>query len=68
MLLEKILDDNERTRELLSERQALQEERKMANVNASMQRVALNAMIEKLKRGANFEKLSAGSISLSGTM
>lgn len=66
-MLSKILEENERTRELLAERQALQEQRKMANINASMQRVALNQMIEKLKRGSNMSKLAAGSVNLSAT-
>lgn len=65
VMLEKILDENERTRELLRERQLLQEQRKMANINASMQRVALNQMIDKLKSGANTNKLAAGSVSMS---
>jgi len=37
-LLERIMNDYDRTRELLRERQSLQMQRKMANMNASMQR------------------------------
>ena len=37
-LLERIMGDYDKTRELLKERQDLQSQRKMANMNASLQR------------------------------
>uniref|UniRef100_A0A7S0UY20 Uncharacterized protein n=1 Tax=Polytomella parva TaxID=51329 RepID=A0A7S0UY20_9CHLO len=49
-LLEKILDDYERTRMIMRERQEVQERRKMANMEASIQRQKLLESFEEMRR------------------
>lgn len=48
-LLEKIMDENDKTRELLSARQELQDQRKQANMQASLHRYMLNSLMDQLK-------------------
>ena len=53
-LLERIMNDYDRTRNLLKERQDLQTQRKMANMNASMQR----QMMSRVRAWLCFEVLT----------
>ena len=60
LLLEKIMADNERTAQLLAQREQLQQQRKQANMNASMQRHKVSQAMESLKGSKNIEKLAGG--------
>lgn len=61
------MSDNERTAQLLEQRQGLQQQRKQANMDASMQRHRVSQAMESLKGSKNIEKLAGagGSINLS---
>lgn len=54
-LFEKIMEENERTGMLLHQRCELQHKRKMANMQASIQRQLMNQLTEKLKNSANID-------------
>ncbi len=48
-LLERIQAENERATSMMGQRAALQQQRKEANMQASMQRQALNQMIDSMR-------------------
>ena len=60
LLLEKIMDENDKTAHLLSQRQTIQEQRKAANMAASMHRNKVNQLMESMKNVHNLEKLAPG--------
>jgi hypothetical protein len=60
LLLEKIMDENEKTAQLLAQRQFIQEQRKAANMNASLHRNKVNQLMESMKNIHNIEKLAPG--------
>ncbi|GMH33874.1 hypothetical protein BSKO_01708 [Bryopsis sp. KO-2023] len=59
-LFETIMSENQRVGALLHQREDLQHKRKMANMHASMQRQAMNELMDKLKTSKNFD----GSLTL----
>ncbi|KAF5839745.1 hypothetical protein DUNSADRAFT_18746 [Dunaliella salina] len=59
-LLERIMHDYDKTRELLKERQDLQTQRKMANMNASLQRQMMSKAMDSLRFTKNVGSLSSG--------
>ncbi|WIA18967.1 hypothetical protein OEZ85_003636 [Tetradesmus obliquus] len=60
LLLEKIMDENEKTAQLLAQRQFIQEQRKAANMSASLHRNKVNQLMESMKNIHNIEKLAPG--------
>lgn len=52
-LLEKIMGEYDRTRSMMRERQDLQEQRKMANMHASLQRQAMTQIMDSLRATKN---------------
>ncbi len=58
LLLEKIMDENEKTAQLLKQRQAIQEQRKAANMRASLHRNKVNQLMESMKNIKNIEKIA----------
>lgn len=48
-LLERILNDDEKTRRMMKERQTLQNQRKMANMHASMMRQAMSSAMDGMR-------------------
>jgi len=65
-LLERIMNDYDKTRELLRERQNLQMQRKMANMNASLQRQMMSKAMDSLRFTKNVDSLSTngGSVNI----
>lgn len=59
-LLEKIMGEYERTRSMMRDRHELQEQRKMANMHASLQRQAMSQVMDSLRFSKSVGKL-AGS-------
>mmetsp|Transcript_36136 Transcript_36136/g.80419 ORF Transcript_36136/g.80419 Transcript_36136/m.80419 type:complete len:530 (-) Transcript_36136:827-2416(-) len=59
-LLEKIMNDYDKTRSLMKERQSLQEQRKMANMHASLQRHAMTQVMDQLRFG-RVDKLASSN-------
>jgi hypothetical protein len=57
LLLEKIMDENEKTAQLLAQRKFIQEQRKAANMTASLHRNKVNQLMDSMKNGA-IEKLA----------
>lgn len=49
-LLQKIVDDREKIGKHLEEKEELQNQRRMANMQASLERERLNAMLEEMKK------------------
>lgn len=64
-LFEKIMAENRRIGILLHQREDLQNKRKMANMQASMQRQAMNQLMEKLRTAPNIDMTSIGLETLS---
>lgn len=60
LLLEKIMDENEKTAQLLAQRRFIQEQRKAANMTASLHRNKVNQLMESMKSSHNIEKLAPG--------
>lgn len=60
LLLEKIMTENDKTAQLLSQRQTIQEQRKAANMAASMHRNKVNQLMDSMKNVHNLEKLAPG--------
>ncbi|KAF8064553.1 AVT1D [Scenedesmus sp. PABB004] len=60
LLLEKIMDENDKTAALLEQRQAIQAQRKAANMAASLHRNKVNQMMESMRNVHNIEKLAPG--------
>jgi hypothetical protein len=60
LLLEKIMDENEKTAQLLAQRRFIQEQRKAANMTASLHRNKVNQLMESMKTSHNIEKLAPG--------
>jgi hypothetical protein len=58
LLLEKIMDENEKTAQLLAQRRFIQEQRKAANMTASLHRNKVNQLMESMKSSHNIEKLA----------
>lgn len=54
------MDENDKTAQLLAQRQFIQEQRKVANMNASMHRNKVNQLMESMKNIHNIEKLAPG--------
>lgn len=54
------MDENEKTAHLLSQRQYIQEQRKAANMAASLHRNKVNQLMESMKNVHNLEKLAPG--------
>jgi len=52
LLLEKIMDENEKTARLLEQRRAIQEQRKQANMDASMHRNKVRALCVAVGAGS----------------
>ena len=63
LLLEKIMDENEKTAQLLAQRRFIQEQRKAANMTASLHRNKVNQLMESMKTVHNIEKLDMGALS-----
>lgn len=64
-LLGKIMGEYEQTRHLMRERHKLQDQRKMANMQASLQRQALSAAMDQIRSTKDMSKLTSGQISVS---
>jgi len=66
LMRQKIEEDTARARAILKQREELQEQRRMANIEASMNRQALNQAMEKLKVTKKWNQLdmSGGNIDL----
>ena len=60
LLLEKIMNENDKTSQLLSQREYIQEQRKAANMNASMHRNQVNQLMDSMKNIKNIEKIAPG--------
>lgn len=60
LLLEKIMDENDKTAQLLSQRRFIQEQRKAANMTASLHRNKVNQLMETMKNVHKIEKLAPG--------
>ncbi|EFJ52201.1 hypothetical protein VOLCADRAFT_87118 [Volvox carteri f. nagariensis] len=60
-LLERIMDDYERTRRMMRDRQLLMRVRKDTNMAASMQRQQLSQAMEQLRYGRSLERLAGGN-------
>lgn len=60
LLLEKIMDENEKTAGLLAQRRFIQEQRKAANMTASLHRNKVNELMASMKSVHNIEKLAPG--------
>ncbi|MEW5317729.1 MAG: hypothetical protein WDW38_009006 [Sanguina aurantia] len=60
-LLDKIMDEYERTRAMIQERSAVQEQRKMANMTASLHRHMIAQAMDQLKFTKSLDKLTGGS-------
>lgn len=60
VLLEKIMDENEKTRSLLMARSELQDERKAANMQASLHRQMLNQIMDNMKLTKSVDNLAPG--------
>lgn len=60
LLLEKIMDENAKTERLLEQRRAIQEQRKGANMAASMRRRKVAAAMESMRGVRNIEKMAPG--------
>lgn len=65
-LLERIMDDYERTRQMMRERQTLMRVRKDTNMAASMQRQQLSQAMEQLRNARSLERLAGpnGTVSV----
>jgi hypothetical protein len=65
-LLEKIMQEYEKTRSMMRERQDLQEQRKMANMHASLQRHAMTQVMDSLRATKNVSMLtgSGGGVNI----
>ncbi|KAK9830997.1 hypothetical protein WJX81_006970 [Elliptochloris bilobata] len=61
-LLSKIRSETEKARELLSQRAALQEQRKRANMDASFQRQRLLQAVERVQASKNWAALASGNL------
>lgn len=65
LLLEKIMDENDKTAQLLAQRRFIQEQRKAANMTASLHRNKVNQLMDSMKAVANLDKLAPnGTIDL----
>lgn len=62
MLLGRIMGDYDKTRNLMRERQELQEQRKMSNMNASMQRAAIAKAMDTLRYSKNVGSMSVNEL------
>ncbi|MEW5303604.1 MAG: hypothetical protein WDW36_006280 [Sanguina aurantia] len=60
-LLDKIMEEYERTRAMIQERSAVQEQRKMANMTASLHRHMIAQAMDQLKCTKSLDKLTGGS-------
>lgn len=60
LLLEKIMDENAKTERLLEQRRAIQEQRKAANMAASLRRRKVAEVMEAMRGARNIEKLAPG--------
>lgn len=58
LLLEKIMEENDKTEQLLMQRRFIQEQRKAANMTASLHRNKVNQLMESMKTSHNIEKLA----------
>lgn len=59
------MDENDKTEQLLSQRRFIQEQRKAANMTASLHRNKVNQLMESMKTSHNIEKLATkGTIDL----
>lgn len=54
------MDENDKTAQLLAQRQYIQEQRKMANMQASLHRNKVNQLMESMKNIKNIEKIAPG--------
>jgi hypothetical protein len=65
LLLEKIMEENDKTEQLLNQRKFIQAQRKAANMTASLHRNKVNQLMESMKTSHNMEKLAPnGTIDL----
>jgi hypothetical protein len=62
------MDENDKTAQLLAERRFIQEQRKAANMTASLHRNKVNQLMESLKNVAHLEKLAPGGTVDIGTL
>lgn len=59
------MDENDKTAQLLAQRRFIQEQRKAANMTASLHRNKVNQLMESMKAVANLDKLAPnGTIDL----
>ncbi|KAI8468905.1 MAG: hypothetical protein J3K34DRAFT_425560 [Monoraphidium minutum] len=58
LLLEKIMDENDKTARMLEQRRAIQEQRNAANMNASMHRNKVATLMESMRSIRNIEKMA----------